>query len=92
MELFWTSINICLGFHSQGGFPCLRASSSSSNGLFTFGTIPADLLTASKVAELCTCMPSIRKAIYANALVVLNKMYTNSDRCRAVPLYGISSV
>ena len=59
---------------------------------FTFGATPADLLAAGKAAELCTCMPSIPKTIYTNAVVALNKMCTNFDRCRAVPLYGISSV
>ena len=40
LNLFWTSGNICPGFQSQGGAPCLPVSSS--------GVTPADLLGFSK--------------------------------------------
>ena len=51
--LLWTSSNICPGFQSQGGFPCLNALSPVHNGFlrFTCSVTPADLLVASMAAE-----------------------------------------
>ena len=43
IPLFWTSGDICPGFQSQGGFPCLCASSPVYNRFlrFTSGATPA---------------------------------------------------
>ena len=43
IPLFWTSGDVCPGFQSQGGFPCLHASLPVHNGFlrFTSGVTPA---------------------------------------------------
>ena len=43
IPLLWTSGDVCPGFQSQGGFPCLHASSPAHNGFlrFTSGATPA---------------------------------------------------
>ena len=43
IPLFWTSGDVCPGFQSQGGFPCLHASLPPHNGFlrFTSSVTPA---------------------------------------------------
>ena len=50
---FWTSGDVCPGFQSQGGFPCLCASSPVHNGFlrFTSGVTPVDCTEVSMAAE-----------------------------------------
>ena len=51
--LFWTSGEVCPGFQSQGGFPCLPASLPACNRFLRFTSIVtlADLLVTSMAAE-----------------------------------------
>ena len=51
--MFWTSGDVCPGFQSQGGFPCLCALLPVCNGFHRFisGATPADPLVASMEAE-----------------------------------------
>ena len=61
IPLFWISGEVFPGFQSQGGFPCLRASSPVHSRFlrFTSGATPADLLSTSIVAkpfDPCTCV------------------------------------
>ena len=53
IPLFGTFGDICPGFQSQGGFPCLHALSPVHNRFlrFTFGVTSADLLAANMAAE-----------------------------------------
>ena len=54
IPLFWISGEICPGFYTQGGSPCLLALSLACNRIirFTYGATPADLLTANMAAKL----------------------------------------
>ena len=51
--LLWTSGDVCPGFQSQGGFPCLHASLAVNNGFlrFTSGVTPADCIEVTMAAE-----------------------------------------
>ena len=53
IPLFWISGDVCPGFQSQGGFPCLCALSPVCNEFHRFvsGATPADLLVAGVEAE-----------------------------------------
>ena len=60
ITLFWTAGDVCPGFQSQGGFPCLCALLPVRNRFFRFTSCVtlADLFAARMVAELfhpCTC-------------------------------------
>ena len=60
VPLFWTSGDVCPGFQSQGGFPCLDASLPVHNRFlrFTSGVTPADCIEVTWQPSLfdpCTC-------------------------------------
>ena len=66
VPLFCTSGDVCPGFQSQGGIPCLHAPSPACEIFFRFssGTTPTDLLAASMAAEpfhphTCICIQAL---------------------------------